>query len=227
MSLGTNVKSSMLSTDTLVKVLTAFQGLPQYNFVWKFEADELPITKPDNVYISKYLPQNDILGHPNIKAFISHCGLMSFQESMWHGKPLICIPFFGDQFRNSGRAIHFGAAVKLNFQDITVENLKQLILEVLENSSYTENAERISKNFRDKSEKPLERAIWWIEYVLRNPNLDHLRSPTLELGYFVSNGYDVFCFVGGMSLLIVFVTLKTISILLKPKKFGQTKKKTN
>jgi glucuronosyltransferase len=215
MSLGTNVKSSMLSTDTLVKLLTAFQELSQYNFVWKFEADELPITKPDNVYISKYLPQNDILGHLNIKAFISHCGLMSFQESMWHGKPLICIPFFGDQFRNSGRAIHLGAAVKLNIQDITVENLKQSILEVFENSSYTENAERISKNFRDKSEKPLERAIWWIEYVMRNPNLDHLRSPTLELGYFVSNGYDIFLSLVIAVLTLLYLVFKISNNLLK------------
>jgi glucuronosyltransferase len=97
MSLGTNVKSAMLGNETLLEILSAFKEIPEFNFIWKFEADELPIEKPKNVKIGKLLPQNDILANAHIKAFITHAGLMSSQESLWYGKPMVGVPFFGDQ----------------------------------------------------------------------------------------------------------------------------------
>lgn len=73
--------------------------MPDYNFIWKFEADNLPIEKPKNLMISKFVPQSDILAHPNIKAFISHSGLLSTHEVLWRGKPVVSIPMFADQHR--------------------------------------------------------------------------------------------------------------------------------
>jgi UDP:flavonoid glycosyltransferase YjiC (YdhE family) len=99
MSLGTNWKSEMLDKKVLIDVLETFKQFPSYNFLWKFEADELPIEKPVNVEISKFLPLKDILAHPNIKAFVTHGGALSMQESLWYGKPMVGMPFFADQKR--------------------------------------------------------------------------------------------------------------------------------
>lgn len=74
MSLGTNMKSSMLEEKVLIEILRAFEQIPAYNFLWKFETDVLPIALPKNVKTSAFLPQNDILAHKNIKAFITHGG---------------------------------------------------------------------------------------------------------------------------------------------------------
>lgn len=41
---------------------------------------------------------------------------------------------------------------------------------------------------------PLDRAVWWIEWILRNPDPTYLRSPTLDLGFFRSNIYDIILF---------------------------------
>lgn len=37
-------------------------------------------------------------GHPKTKLFMSHGGLLSSQETTWHGVPTLIIPFFADQF---------------------------------------------------------------------------------------------------------------------------------
>lgn len=49
-----------------------------------------------------------------------------------------------------------------------------------------------SRLLRDQSEKPIERAVWWIEYVIRNPDASHLRTPTIELGFIRSNSLDLY-----------------------------------
>jgi glucuronosyltransferase len=118
-----------------------------------------------------------------------------------------------------------GVAVKVSYIWFSKNAFKEAVRSILENPTYKDKAELISKRFRDQPERPLERAIWWVKYVLRNPNPDHLRSPTLKLGYFVSNGYDVFCFVGAIIGLIIYFILKLTFYLMKPKKHIKKNKK--
>lgn len=68
---------------------TVFAKLPQ-RILWKWETEEME-GKPENVMLSKWLPQQDILAHPNMKIFISHMGQSSSQEALCHGKPVVMI----------------------------------------------------------------------------------------------------------------------------------------
>lgn len=86
MSLGSNVRSSDLSDEKLSVFVNKFKTIKQ-KIVWKFE-DNLP-NKPHNVIIGKWLPQNDILAHPNVKVFISHCGKGGVTEAKYHGVPVL------------------------------------------------------------------------------------------------------------------------------------------
>jgi glucuronosyltransferase len=100
-SLGSNIRSDQLDDTRLMVFINTMQQLPAYNFIWKFESDVLPGALPRNVMITPWLPQNDILGHPNTKAFVTHSGLLGTQESIWHGVPMVGIPFIADQHRAS------------------------------------------------------------------------------------------------------------------------------
>lgn len=59
-SLGTNVRSDQLDSNTRKALLDAFAKLPHL-VIWKFETDEIE-GLPKNVVVRKWLPQNDILG---------------------------------------------------------------------------------------------------------------------------------------------------------------------
>ncbi|KAJ8894792.1 hypothetical protein PR048_000099 [Dryococelus australis] len=120
-------------------------------------------------------------GHKNMKLFITHNGLMSSQESLYFGVPTIGIPFFMDQERNMKRACKLGTGVGLSYKGINKDMLLSAIEQVLKNSSYAENARRMSTVFRDQIDHPLDRAVFWIEYVLRHNGAPHLRSAAVGM----------------------------------------------
>lgn len=215
MSLGTLIRSDMMSKEMLTNIIETFERLPEYNFLWKFESDELPTQLPKNVMIRKWMPQNDVLAHPKIIAFVSHAGLLSLHETVWWGKPIVAIPFICDQHRNSHKAVISGFAVRLNFLGMNSENFKDAILEITKNPKYKEKVELISKRFRDQKENPLDRAVWWCEYVLRNENVEHLRTGSYALGLLGASLIDIQIIGLTVIVLAVFLVLK---LLLKLKK---------
>ncbi|XP_031118102.1 UDP-glycosyltransferase 86A1-like [Ipomoea triloba] len=44
--------------------------------------------------------QTEVISHPSIRGFLTHCGWNSILESIWCGIPLICYPLVTDQFSN-------------------------------------------------------------------------------------------------------------------------------
>ncbi|CAG7667248.1 unnamed protein product, partial [Allacma fusca] len=56
----------------------------------------------------------------------------------------------------------------LEFGDLTEEILLGAINEALNNPSYRETAKQLSGIFKDQLTKPLDRAVFWVEYVLRH-----------------------------------------------------------
>lgn len=133
-SLGSNVRSSYLDANKRKIITQVFSELP-YQILWKFETDNLE-DQPKNVKIKKWLPQHDLLGHPNIKLFITQGGLQSLEESVTSGVPLLAIPFFADQFINAGRIEALGFGLKLDFNTLTKEVFKASILEIIENKRW-------------------------------------------------------------------------------------------
>lgn len=96
-SLGTNVRSEFMSKEKQNVFLDVFRQMPKYRFLWKLENNTNELHIPENVMISQWLPQSDILAHPKIKAFITHSGLLSTHETIWRGVPVLSIPFAFDQ----------------------------------------------------------------------------------------------------------------------------------
>lgn len=130
-SLGSNVKSMHIDKKKRAVIMEVFSELP-YKVLWKFESDDLE-NKPQNVKISKWLPQQDLLGHPNIKLFVTQGGLQSTEEAIVNKVPLLGMPFIADQFPNCRRYVTLGIGNYLDFHTLTKETFKKSILEIAGN----------------------------------------------------------------------------------------------
>lgn len=168
--------------DLLINVFSDLQ----YSIVWKTEEKINSIrilTKP-------WLPQNDILGHPKTKLFISSCGRNSQQESIYHAVPLLCIPFRDDQFYNSVRSEYKGFSRTIDIQDINVVDLKNTIEQLIRNESYITNVTRASTILKSRNKLPSERAAYWIDHVIKFGG-SYMRSGGQKLTWFQFLTLDV------------------------------------
>lgn len=52
----------------------------------------------DRAKIVGWAPQQEVLTHPSVACFVSHCGWNSTMEGVSNGVPFICWPYFADQF---------------------------------------------------------------------------------------------------------------------------------
>ncbi|MDT3496966.1 glycosyl transferase [Bacillus toyonensis] len=102
---------------------------------------------PDNFIVRNYLSQINILRQADV--FISHCGMNSTSESLYFEVPLVMLPLINDQHTIAERVHELDAGFMLNIQQLSAEDLKHAVNEVLRNSIYKENAKKISQSFRE------------------------------------------------------------------------------
>lgn len=207
-SLGTNARSSDLSPEKIAIFLNKFRRLKQ-KVLWKFETN-LP-NLPDNVKIGTWLPQDDILAHPNVKLFISHCGKGGITEAKYHGVPILAIPLFADQFGNADHIADEGWAIVLPFSELNSETFSKTLDEALRNPSYGNVVKKLSNLNRDRPEHPLDKAAFWIEYVLRHDGAKHMQSPAVHLNILQYYMVDVISFV----FVALYVVIMLVKLILK------------
>lgn len=207
-SLGSNARSSDLSQERIATILNKFRSLKQ-KVLWKFETNLSNL--PDNVKIGKWLPQDDILAHSNVKLFISHCGKGGITEAKYHGVPILGIPLFADQFSNADYIAEEGWATVLPLTDLNQEAFSSTLDEALTNPSYGDVVRKLSNLNRDRPEHPLDKAAFWIEYVIRHNGAKHLQSPAVHLNLLQYYMVDVFSFV----LVALYAVIKLVKILFR------------
>ncbi|XP_058831916.1 UDP-glycosyltransferase UGT5-like isoform X2 [Topomyia yanbarensis] len=208
-SMGSMLKGCNFPEEKRNAFIKAFASLKE-NILWKYENTSLP-NKPKNVLVKKWLPQNDILAHPNVKLFITHGGLLGSTEALYHGKPMLGVPIYGDQRMNMARAKKAGYGTHLEFENLSEELIRQGIRNVLDDPTFTENAKLISERYRDKPMSPSQTAAYWVEYVIRHRGAPQLRSAAVELSYIEYNLFDVY----GVMVLIAVLALGGMILALR------------
>lgn len=207
-SLGTNVKFTYFPpqlTETLFNVFSR----QRMRVVWKWDdLANLP-GNASNIYYHNWLPQDDILAHPNTKLFITHAGKGGVAEAQYHGVPMLALPVFGDQSGNAEIMVNSGFGLCLDVHSLSEQTLQQGIDELIENPIYLENVRNFSALYRDRPLSARQSVVFWTEYVLRHRGALHLQSPWLHLDFVARNNLDVY------AVLLLGLTLSlTILVLL-------------
>ncbi|XP_032701783.1 UDP-glucuronosyltransferase 2A2 isoform X1 [Lontra canadensis] len=195
---------------------------PLPKVLWRYKGKK-PATLGDNTRLYDWIPQNDLLGHPKTKAFITHGGTNGIYEAIYHGIPMVGLPMFADQPDNIAHMKAKGAAVEVDINTMTSEDLLNALRTVINEPSYKENATRLSRIHHDQPVKPLDRAVFWIEFVMRHKGAKHLRPAAHDLTWFQYHSLDVIGFLLACVATAIFLVSKCF--LFSYRKFGKTGKK--
>lgn len=126
--------------------ITAFRD-SEYNVIMSI-GNLIEITElgeiPENFTIQNQVNQIEVLQCSDV--FLSHCGMNSVNESLYYGVPLILFPQTSEQGGVANRVAQMNAGVFLKKD--RVDAIKEAVNSVVKNSTYKENASKISESFK-------------------------------------------------------------------------------
>ncbi|KAK6010931.1 hypothetical protein OSTOST_23998, partial [Ostertagia ostertagi] len=79
LSFGSVAVAYRMPMEWKMVFLETFKRFPNYQFLVRYESDDIRGNLSSNVHLFKWFPQTDILNHPRTKALITHGGYNSFQ----------------------------------------------------------------------------------------------------------------------------------------------------
>ena len=102
-------------------------------------------------------------------------------------------------------AVNNNVGVRLEWHGMTEDTLEQALLEVLTNPQYQSAVDQLSDLIMDQPQHPLDRAVWWLEYLLRHPHNTNMKPHTHNLYWFQYFLLDI--------LAVLLLTLTAVIIL--------------
>ncbi|KAF0712807.1 Aste57867_4673 [Aphanomyces stellatus] len=189
---------------------------PAYRVLWMLPNDQrssLPPTLPPTFRIKVMgasFPHLKVLAHPSVKLVISHCGMVSAQEALVFGKPVLCLPFLVDQPDVAARVVDAGAGLMLDKTHFSAEEVRQKAHFLLRNETYARNAARVGAALR--SAGGINRVVDIIESTLKYGSA-HLATVDLKLPWHKVVMLDVWAVYAAIFCLGV-VLMRIVWILL-------------
>ena len=103
----------------------------------------------DRGLLASWCPQEQVLSHPSVAVFLTHCGWNSTMETICAGVPVICWPFFAEQQTNCRYACtEWGIGMEVN-QDVTRHDIEEFVKEMMEG----ERGKEMKKNAMEWKKK--------------------------------------------------------------------------
>nr|GEW80286.1 UDP-glycosyltransferase 83A1-like [Tanacetum cinerariifolium] len=123
--------------------------------------------------IVSWAPQLEVLNHPSVGCFISHCGWNFTMEGVRNGVPFLCWPHSFDQFLDATYICDFWkTGQRLNKDDtgiVTREEIKSKVEQLIRNDKIKQNALNLQERVMDSvkegnsSTKNLSNFVDWVK----------------------------------------------------------------
>ncbi|KAL6875581.1 hypothetical protein ACP4OV_013094 [Aristida adscensionis] len=129
-----------------------------YAFLWVLRPDmvgaaeravlEEAVKDSSKVRVVDWAPQRDVLRHPAVGCFLTHCGWNSTMEGILEGVPMVCWPFFADQLINS-RFVHAVWKTGLDMKDrCDRATVRSMVTEVMESTDMRRSVQELGLQVR-------------------------------------------------------------------------------
>nr|CDJ87494.1 UDP-glucuronosyl UDP-glucosyltransferase domain containing protein [Haemonchus contortus] len=167
-----------MPTDIKSTIVDTIKSHPDITFIWKYEQlDDPALADVENLVLSKWTPQTDLLADDRLTLFITHGGAGSMMESATFGKPLIVIPLFGDQIRNAKLIEKFGFGVVVEKSHLLHGTLlNDSLALVLNNPRYRSAAARMKSLLSQRPFTPQQKLVKTVEMAAQFGDLPEFKS---------------------------------------------------
>ncbi|OCU02602.1 hypothetical protein XELAEV_18008366mg [Xenopus laevis] len=212
---GSMVPSNPL-TEFVKEMNDGFSKIPQ-KVIWRYRISEWPkeLQLAPNVKIMNWISQNDLLGHPKARLLVTHGGVNSIQEAIYHGIPMVAIPLFFDQFDNAVRikAKHLGTFIPKD--QLKAEKLANAIRDVIGGESYKNSAMHLSLIQRSQPFPKDQQIVRWVEHIVKVGGTDHLIPYSYQQPLYQQYLLDVFLFVCVCVIGACYLTVKLLKMFIQ------------
>uniref|UniRef100_A0A0N5BDT8 glucuronosyltransferase n=1 Tax=Strongyloides papillosus TaxID=174720 RepID=A0A0N5BDT8_STREA len=214
-SFGTFAKSIYMPNDIKSGLLETMRKMKDITFIWKYEEPEDGTGKDiENLIITKWLPQNDLLNDERLSLFVTHGGMGSITELSFRGVPAVVIPIFGDQLRNSKLIERQKCGIVMNkFELADSSKLIKNIKTILDDDIYKKNAKMVARRLNKRPIGSKRLLIEHIEFAAEFGKLDMLDLASRNMGLIEYYNLDVILpVITGFTIFIylLFFTIKRI-----------------
>ena len=119
---------------------------------------------PDNVYLSDYVPHSTVL--PDSRLVISHAGHGIVMKALYHGVPMVLVPWGRDQPGVAARAEALGVATVVPRDACDDAAVAQAVRRILDDPGYTERVRTVAR--RLQAEDAVTAACTQVESLVTN-----------------------------------------------------------
>ncbi len=123
------------------------------------------VTFPSHVRVEPHVPQREVLQQPEVRCCVTHAGAGTLQESLWAGKPMVCMPALWDQFYNAAFVVRSGAGLQVSSHERSIRSLQRAIGDVVRRPSYRAAAARLHAAFSQA--RGGERIVDFVQALVR------------------------------------------------------------
>lgn len=221
-SLGSYLSTVTTTRPEIMKMfLNAFERIPQKVIIQSKKG--LSHDLPQNVKSLKWLPLNDLLGHPKTRLLVYHGGASGLFEAVYHGVPLVVMPVGGDQCDFAVKVVSKGIGVQLDKDNLTTDIIYERVSEVLGQPAYPASSLRISAILKNRPMTAGDTSAFWIEHVIKHGG-DYLRPSSLDMPFYQLYLIDVFLLLFAFIFIVSWLSLRCLKKCFRKKSSVKRKK---
>ncbi|XP_063312923.1 UDP-glucuronosyltransferase 3A1-like [Pelobates fuscus] len=201
--------------ELLQEMNKGFAQIPQ-KVIWRYQRSLWPndLELAPNVKLMEWISQNDLIGHPKARLLVTHGGMNSLMEAIYHGVPVLGIPLFGDQFDNLARIEAKQMGTFIPVIKIKAEHLANTIRHIIENPSYKSSAMKLSVIRKSQPFSPDQKLVRWVEHIIQSGGGSHLRPYAFQQPWYQQFLLDIILFITICLIMFSYIAVKIITFVL-------------